>query len=230
MRSLQQLEEEFKKLKAATGSGMSASVGPVGNGSAGGGGGGGGGRSSGVPVRQWGREKSAQDCEKQSRTITFGQFPIDMQAAKVKTFIEGVLANVSEELEEVFAYGKKRAERGAARFKTEAAMWKYMTDHAGKHRHTFEGIHVYCNADGASRSPDDEHARKEKAVRKVVRTLIEANGGDGQSVKQDIDTNYTKGIVWWKDERVAEWSNGAMELKGKMVPYTDAYNRLMGKE
>ena len=42
-----------------------------------------------------------------------------------------------DEIEETFAYGRTRAERGAARFKSEEAMWRFMKKNAGKHQHTY---------------------------------------------------------------------------------------------
>ena len=64
--------------------------------------------------------------EKRGRTISFGQFPQDSKVGDIVTFLDGVVEEVKEEVEEVFAYGKKFAERGAVRSKTSEAMWEYM--------------------------------------------------------------------------------------------------------
>ena len=75
-------------------------------------------------------------------------------------------------------------------------------------------------------SPD-----KTKAVRKVVRLLIEKGGGDGKSIKKDIITNYTKGRVWYKDERVAEWNDVArgMKLRGSAAAHQEEYDKMLTK-
>ena len=51
-----------------------------------------------------------------------------------------------------------------------------MTANAGKHKHDYKGKAIYCNADGPS---DASAAAQERAIRKVVRVIIKANGGNG---------------------------------------------------
>ena len=63
---------------------------------------------------------------------------------------------------------------------------------------------------------------KEKATRKVVPTLIEANGRNGVEAKKHIGPDYRTGIVIPKDERVAVWTDeagkgGHMRLMGAML-------------
>ena len=74
-----------------------------------------------------------------------------------------------------------------------------------------------------------ETKEREKAVRKLVRVIIEKNGGNGAEVKADIDTNYPRGIVWWKDQRVGQWDNTEqrMVLKGAAVDYQSTFTDLM---
>ena len=63
----------------------------------------------------------------------------------------------------------------------------------------------------------------------MVRVIIEQNGGDGRKVKEDIMTSYKKGVVWWKDARVAEWcaEEKVMRLKGEVLQYQEEFNKLM---
>ena len=68
-------------------------------------------RRRGLSIRIRGRSK--QERDKDTRTINFGSFPEDTKLKDIITFMEGVLAEVKEDLEEVFAYGEKFAERGA---------------------------------------------------------------------------------------------------------------------
>ena len=70
-----------------------------------------------------------------------------------------------------------------------------------------------------------------RAVRKVIRTLIEKNGGNGEQVKKDIETN-NRGVIWFKEERVAEWveemgCDGRMRLLGAMVQHESYFMALM---
>jgi hypothetical protein len=191
----------------------------------GGGGSGGGGVGGGV------KPQEDEKTEKQQRTITFGTFPEDTKSESIKAFIDATLESVGPDIEEAFTYGKKFAERGAARFKTKAAMWKYMTENAGSHKHSFEGKAIYVNADGG-RDRSDTDKNREKAVRKLVRTVIEKNGGDGKALKSTIDTNYTRGIVRWKDARIGEWDDGSqsMILKGMAIPFKEHFEMLMASK
>ena len=77
------------------------------------------------------------DGEKRSRTVTFGPFPEDTKSDVVKSYIDDKMKDVKTDIEEIFAFGKTRAERGAARFKTGETMWKYMQANAGNHKHAF---------------------------------------------------------------------------------------------
>lgn len=57
------------------------------------------------------------------------------------------MADVRSDIEETFAFGKMRAEKGGARFKTGKAMWKYMKANAGNHKHSFNEKSIYANVD-----------------------------------------------------------------------------------
>jgi hypothetical protein len=169
--------------------------------------------------------KDANAEDKRRRTIGFGQFPKDTKAKDIVKFLEGVLEEARGDIEEVFAYGKKFAERGAARFKTSEAMWAYLKGKAGHHMHMYEGQRIYCNADTASKD-----IKRDRAVRKLVRTIVEAEVEKDSTVKQHIDTDYKKGIVWYKELRVGEWKDGAMHLSGHAVQYQDRFNELYSAE
>ena len=114
--------------------------------------------------------------EKCKRTVNFGQFPQDTKAQDIVVFFQDLLAGDMAEVEYVYAYGKNFGERGGARFRTSDAMRKYMQSHVGKHTHTFKNTKIYCNVDSRSRGPSSEDVQRERAVRKVVRALLEANG------------------------------------------------------
>ena len=75
----------------------------------------------------------------------------------------------------------------------------------------------------------DENPEKTKAVRKLVRAIIEQSGGDGKQVKKDLVTNYARGKVWWKEERVGTWDETTckMHLTGAATAYQEAFDTLM---
>ena len=83
---------------------------------------------------------------------------------------------------------------------------------------------MYCNIDTPA---DEETAAREKAVRNIVRTIIEKSGRDGAAIKEELEVSYKKGVVWWKDERVAEWKDGAVVLKGEAVAFEETFKALM---
>jgi hypothetical protein len=183
-----------------------------------------------VQAHAHGIKAGTDNHDKWRRTVGFGPFPDDTKSVDIIKFIEGVIADMKGDVEEVYAYGKKFAERGAARFKSEEAMWAYMRGRSGKHMHEYEGVKVYCNVDSRAKDPNAEDVKRERAVRKVVRAIIETNGGDGFKTKKEIDANYKKGIVWWKDKRVATWKDGQMELSEEAAPWKAQYTVLMRAE
>ena len=204
---MRNLEAEFEKLKAANVGQQQRMGGSV----------------------QGGR--SEREVEKRSKTITFGEFPKDTKTVDIKGFIEQVLESVADDIEECFAFGNKFAERGAARFKSKESMWEYMKANAGQHQHTYKDNNVYCNVDSAA-DPESEQAQKDRAVRKVVRTIIEVNGGDGSKVKAEIDARYKKGVVLWRDSRVAEWDyrQKKMVLCGAGMAWQEHFDKLFRQE
>ena len=173
--------------------------------------------------------RSALKEEQRSRTITFGRFPEDTKSEQIKSLISQWLEDTKDDIEEVFAFGKFRAEAGGARFKTEDAMWQYMAKLTDQRTHEFMGRQIYTNADGAKKTTD---SLREKAVRKVVRAIIEKEGGDGKKVKEHIETDYKKGYVWYKGPRVATWNaeTSRMKLLGEAVILQAAFDKLMGNE
>ena len=111
-------------------------------------------------------------------------------------------------IEEYFAYGKF-ADAGGARFLTEEDMWAYLTSKAGDLIFDLNGQKIYIGADKIGEDPP-----RVKALRKVVGTIIEANGRDwnGRKAAGHLYANYAIGYVLWKRNRVAEWD----ETSGKV--------------
>eukprot|EP00973_Karenia_brevis_P069417 9652731-Karenia_brevis.AAC.1 len=66
-------------------------------------------------------------------------------------------------------------------------MWAYLEDNKGELNFDHNGRRVYINAGDGGKSEED--SRRDKAVRKLVRAVIEANGGDGKKLKEE-------GKVW----------------------------------
>ena len=201
MRSVRELESKFRTLKASTENSFSS-----------------------------GTAKSEEKTQRAGRTVTFGQFPKDTKSADVVGFVNTVMKPVEDDIEEVFAFGRTRVERGAARFKTEESMWKYMSNNRGKHQHKYQDTDtIFCNVDSQA-GGDTEKAAKEKTVRKVVRAIIEQTGGDSSTVKKMIEADYRRGVVWYRDVRVAEWHDNSMHLLGEMQQFADHFSALLTKQ
>ena len=80
-----------------------------------------------------------------------------------------------------------------------------MTNKSRRRTHQYEDTLIYSNVDLRAKDHKSDDVMRERAVRKVVRAIIENEGGDGNRTKQDIETNYRRGIVRWKEERVVLW-------------------------
>ena len=109
------------------------------------------------------------------RTITLGKFAEDTRSEYIVEIIEKLIENFKNDIEDkgIFAYGRKFATRGAARFKTEEAMWKYLKHENTSKRIDIDGHTFYPNRD--IRGTSEDQART-KAVRKLVRAIIEEEG------------------------------------------------------
>ena len=110
-------------------------------------------------------------------------------------------------------------------------MWNYMTTNKGQHRLSHGEQRIYVKAGGIG---SDEHDQKEKAVRKVVRALIENEGGDGEKIKEKIDAKYRWGPVWWqldsgKWQKIAQWNekDKMMTLMKEGQKLQTAFDKLM---
>ena len=137
--------------------------------------------------------RDEQSYEK-SRTITFGKFPDDTKSERIIETIETMLKDSMHDIEDdgIFAYGKKFATMGAARFKTEEAMWKYLKKDSKSKCMKIDDFVLYVNR--AEQGTSDDHART-KAVRKLVRTIIEKEDDDAHTKNQN---RYQK--FEWADE------------------------------
>ena len=165
-----------------------------------------------------------QNCEK-SRTITFGKFPEDTKSEYIIETIEKVLKDFMHDIEDngIFAYGKKFATMGAARFKTEEAMWTYLKNDSKSKCMNIDDHVLYVNR--AEQGTSDDQART-KAVRKLVRAIIEEEGG-GAHTKTKIDTNYRRGTVWYHDVRMGDFRDGQMVLTNNGAKFSAKFKELM---
>ena len=174
--------------------------------------------------------KDVQRMGERKRTVVFSNFPNDTQADDIIKMINDKVQTARTNVEDVYAYAKSGTE-GAARFKTEDTMWEFLVANKGNHCHYFGGQRIYMKAGG--RVPKEEEI-KDKAVRKVVRALIEHANGDGETIKKRIDAKYPWGAVWWQLEsgqwqKVAQWNatDQKMKLMGHALPLQAAFDKLM---
>eukprot|EP00973_Karenia_brevis_P051543 7158762-Karenia_brevis.AAC.1 len=153
---------------------------------------------------------------------------MDTPGAAIKKAIDQKLADVKDLLEESFSYGQF-ADAGAARFKEQEDMWQYLVDHAGNLSFDFEGQQVYIHASDAGKSKEDR--AKSKGVRKLVRTVIEANGGNGAKMKAEgsLYANYRQGCVLWCGERLGTWNadDETMNFTETGEKYAETWRKLM---
>jgi hypothetical protein len=177
--------------------------------------------------------KDAKRLEERARTLVFSNFPEHTQGDDMIRMIEAQLADVSANVEEVFAYSKTGT-RAAAKFKTADGMWAFMVNNKGRHNYTYEGRRIYVRAGAGGGDGNNEEDLKERAVRKSVRAMIEREGGDGNSVKQRIDAKYRQGRIWWKHadskwELVAQWNaaDKKMEMMGSMSSLQGDVDKLL---
>ena len=72
-------------------------------------------------------------------------------------------------------------------------------------------------------------SKREKSVRKIVRLLIEHNGGNGEQVKKELDISYRTGYVWKGDEMLADCDEKAqnMNLAGEAANYAAEFHEMM---
>ena len=135
----------------------------------------------------------------------------------ISACIEEWTSSAKHDIDEIYAFSKL-AERGAARFQTEKNMLSFMVANRGGLWYVIAGKDVYANTDRMH----DSHPDKTKAIRKILRLIIEKEGGDGKTIKKNIITDYWKGKVWYKDQRVAEWYDSAkiMKLSGTVAQHS----------
>ena len=177
--------------------------------------------------------KSEKKEEERKRTVSFANFPEGTQEDDIIEMIKEKLSAVEADIEEVFAYAKVGT-AGAAKFRTEDAMWKYMVDNKGGHVHEYGGNNIFANAKGM-RDGSEEDIARERAVGKVVRVFIEQHGGPPAQIKKRLSAKYKLGTVYWKGENdkwktVAEWNaeEGKMALMEEAAAFQVQYAKLMG--
>ena len=173
-----------------------------------------------------------EDGEK-SRTITFGNWPEGTTSQTIIDFIAKHMEEAREDIEDdkgIFAYGKNYAVRGAARFKTTALLLKYLRKDDTKTKIVKEHLVIYIIRD-ADKPQDD--IDREKAVRKLVRAIIEKEETaqepvDAETTRKNIEAKYELGIVfYYKGVRVGAYKNNKMRLLGEAVQLQTKYDQLM---
>ena len=168
--------------------------------------------------------KEVQRLDERKRTVVFSNFPNDTQEDEIIKMINDKVQSARADVEDVYAFAKSGTQ-GAAKFKTDEAMWEYLVAKKGNHRHYYGGQRIYIQAGG--KGPKEE-ADKDKAVRKVVRMLIESETAAGEKTKERIQAKYQLGAVWLR-LKVAQWNatDQKMMLTGLAHPLQAAYDKFM---
>ena len=109
-------------------------------------------------------------------------------------------------------------------------MWTYLVDNKGSLNFDHNGRRIYINADRQPGDTEQDRSR-DRAVRKMVRAVIEALGGDGRKLKEEgaVWANYQFGYVLCHGQRVAEWNveSKSMQILEPGRVYADAFRALM---
>ena len=182
-----------------------------------------------------GKGKNSQvQLEKKARTVYFRGFPDGLTGDDIKVWITRRMTGVKD-IEEVYSFGDFKG-AGAARFQEEEQMWNYLIDNKGKLRFPFaENMHVTASADSKVHGQDPD---KNKAVRKCVRAIIEAHGGNGEMLlKTRLSRDYGAGLVKWRAEADGEWEKvgcwdaeaQCLVLSGEAKKHEQVFLALMGK-
>ena len=150
--------------------------------------------------------------EKRRRTVYFGNFAEDTKGDIIKDNIATWTNEFKTKIDDIYSIGQI-GKRGAARFVREEDMWEFLSQRKGDLTFDAFGKQVYASSD----SLHDSNPARTKAMRKTVRTLIEANLREGLEAKAGIVTNYVKGRVWLKGDRVAEWDEGGQKMIFKVM-------------
>ena len=106
---------------------------------------------------------------------------------------------------------------------------KYLRKDDTKTKIVKENLVIYINRDADKRQDDID---REKAVRKLVRTIIEKEETaqepvDAETTRKNIEAKYELGIVFYKGVRVGAYKNGKMGLLGEAVQLQTKYDQLM---
>ena len=99
------------------------------------------------------------------------KFPQDTAGNVIIVTIKEKLKEVDAEIEEYFAYGRY-ADAGGVRFMKEDDLWSYLKSHSRDLNFDRHGQKLSLGADKVR-----GEVPREKAIRKLVRTVTEANGG-----------------------------------------------------
>ena len=176
-----------------------------------------------------GKGKEWKRQEEMSRTLVVGQYAEGtLKADIIKHMSESLLMDTDgKNVEEVFAFGKKYAQRGGVRFVSTQEMWNYLTIRRGSHAHDFRGYKVFARPGFVFGEDED----KSRAVRKSMRALYETESRGTDYVKEEFSANYHSGIVRCKGVPVAKWSDATktMEWTG-MEKAAERFRELMSRE
>ena len=77
----------------------------------------------------------------------FSNFEEDTQEKDIIDMINSVVP-AGDTVEEVFAFAKTGS-KGAVKFRSEDALWDYMSRNKGNHKHQFRGRRIYTKAASA---------------------------------------------------------------------------------
>ena len=168
--------------------------------------------------------KTGHDA-KFEKTIVIGGFSQDTPRLEITTFInKNIIKEDNRQVDEIYAYSYGSV--GFVRFNNKADMWTFLTSSKDNLKFDAEGTSVKASPDFIH----DKNPPLSKAMRRVVRLIMEKVGGRGKKIETQIYANYPKGRILWKGARVAERDETpqTVKLMGEVKDWQEDYVRLMG--
>ena len=173
-----------------------------------------------------------RDAKKKARTIAFETWAAGTESKTIKKTIEEFMEMDKDDLDGdggSFALGEPYAVRGAARFKMEDLIWKFMRDPSQMKKFDVDGNTYYINRD--IHQPAEDITR-ERAVRKLLRAIIETEGGNATTqaaTRKSISAKYELGLVFYKGKKVGSYLEGKMSLTEEGQELQGKFDTLMAK-
>jgi hypothetical protein len=166
--------------------------------------------------------KDAKREEEMARTITAGSYGEGTAADDIIKHLEELMKDYKDDIDEVYSFGARWADRGAVRFLTREAMWKYMVARKGNHKHSWEGKAGPKSIYLSVAWQENEEKEQTTALRKAVRAVIETMKEEAEETKKNLTATYRTGTLKFKGVTWAQWSKKEEKMEWKTEEVQEA--------